>query len=349
MMEYKKILVPLDMPIEKAIEVLDKGSMQLVLVVDADNRLRGTVTDGDVRRAILKHIRFDIPVSEIMNSAPYTAHISASREELVEAMLHRSFKHIPLLDDDGRVAGLSLLDEMFKTPSIENMAFIMAGGLGSRLRPLTDEVPKPMLKVGNKPILETILGQLRACGFHKAMLCVNHKAEVIRDYFSDGKKVAIDIEYLLESEKLGTAGALGLLPRIPEQPVLVMNGDILTKVNFNHLLDFHKKGGHDATVCIKQIEYGIPYGVVKVENQRIVEIQEKPRMHYFIAAGIYILSPSAIELIEKGKFLDMPHLIQKMIGLGKSVGSFPIHEYWIDIGQISDYNLAVMEHDKHFR
>lgn len=337
---WKEILVSPETSIRKAIHVLDESAKQIVLVVDVNNRLLGTVTDGDVRRSILKGMSLDDAIQKIMNTYPTIARIDESRESILAAMQRKGLHHIPLVDENHCVMGLETLDELIQPCARENRVVLMAGGLGSRLSPLTDECPKPMLKVGNKPLLETILENFIEYGFHRFYISVNHMAEVVKSYFGDGTRWGVDICYLQENQRLGTAGALSLLPKKPTESLLVMNGDLLTKVNFKQLLDFHSGHHAQATMCVREYDFQVPYGVVKIDDHRINSIDEKPIQRFFVNAGIYVLEPEVLDLISPNTYFDMPTLFEKLIGLKNETAAFPIREYWLDIGQLSDYNQA---------
>ncbi len=310
MKDWKKILVVPSASIEEAIRVIDAGAMQIALVVNENHHLLGTVTDGDVRGGILKGLPLSAPVQQIMNPDPTTARFDESKEAILALMKRKKLHQIPVIDEKGEVVGVEILDELIQPQVRDNWVVLMAGGLGSRLRPLTDDCPKPLLKVGSKPIMETILDNFIEYGYRRFFLSVNYKAEMIQDYFGDGSKWGVEIRYLHEKERMGTAGALGLLPEKPLQPILVMNGDLLTKVNFQHLLNFHQEHQAKATMCVREYEYQVPYGVVKIDHQRLVGIEEKPVQHYFVSAGIYVLEPEVLELIPSNAFFDMPTLFQ---------------------------------------
>lgn len=340
MSTWKEVLVLPEVSIREAILVLDESAKQIVLVVDRNNRLLGTVTDGDIRRSILTGISLDDPIQKIMNSDPTVATIDESRESILTAMQRTGLHHIPLVDENHCVIGLETLNELIQSPTKENWVVLMAGGLGSRLSPLTDECPKPMLKVGNKPLLETILENFIEYGFHRFYISVNYMADVVKSYFGDGSRWGVDICYLHEDQRLGTAGALGLLPKKPTEALLVMNGDLLTKVNFKQLLDFHSTHQAQATMCVREYDFQVPYGVVKIDAHRITSIDEKPIQRFFINAGIYVLEPEALDLIPSNTYFDMPLLFNKLIEQQKETVVFPIREYWLDIGQLSDYDRA---------
>jgi NDP-sugar pyrophosphorylase family protein len=216
----------------------------------------------------------------------------------------------------------------------------MVGGLGSRLWPLTENTPKPMLKVGDKPIVQTIIERFCEYGFVNIVMCVNYKSHIIQDYFGDGSEFGVNIEYIFEEERMGTAGALSLLRSIPEGPFFVMNGDLLTNVNFEHLLTYHTESEAYATMCVREYDFQVPYGVVNIEGHNILSIEEKPVHRFFVSAGIYMLSPEAIRHIPENKFYDMPTLFEKLIEYKEKVVSFPIREYWLDIGRIEEYERA---------
>jgi len=334
--------------IREAIRILDKSAMQIVLVVGKSNRLLGTVTDGDIRRGILKGMSLDEPVHRIMNQEPTVASIEESREIILAAMHRTRLRHIPLIDANRCVKGLELLDELIQSHNRENRVVLMAGGLGSRLHPLTDECPKPMLKVGNKPLLETILENFIEYGFCRFYISVNYMADIVKSHFGDGSNWGVDIDYLHEDQRLGTAGALSLLPEKPTESLLVMNGDLLTKVNFKQLLDFHSEHRACATMCVREYDFQVPYGVVKIDDHRIVSIDEKPVQRFFVNAGIYVLEPEALDLISQNTYFDMPTLFEKLIGLKKETTVFPIREYWLDIGHLADYNRANGEYQDIF-
>ena len=253
MRDWKKILVSPSTPILQAIKIIDASSLQIALVVDERNHLQGTVTDGDIRRGILKGVSLESPVHNVMNSSPVTARLNDGSENILSVMKIKELRQIPVLDDEGSVTGVEFLEQLIQPRRRDNLIVLMAGGVGSRLRPLTDECPKPLIKVGSKPILETILDNFIEYGFHRFYLSVNYKAEMLKDYFQDGSRWGVEINYLHEDKAMGTAGPLGLLPDSPDQPILVMNGDLLTKVNFQQLIDFHQEHASDATMCVPRV------------------------------------------------------------------------------------------------
>jgi dTDP-glucose pyrophosphorylase len=348
MRDWKKILVFSSTPILQAIKIIDESSLQIALVVDGQNRLEGTVTDGDIRRGIMKGISLDSPVGQVMNPSPVTARLNDGRENILAIMKMKDLRQIPVLDGEGCVTGIQFLEELIQLRKRENWVVLMAGGMGSRLRPLTDDCPKPLLTVGSKPILETIIENFIEYGFHRFYLSVNYKAEMLKDHFRDGSRWGIEIIYLHEDKPMGTAGPLGMLPDDPSQPVLVMNGDLLTKINFQQLLDFHHEHGADATMCVREYSFQIPYGVAKLEKHKLLDIVEKPVQKYFVSAGIYVLEPKTLKMLPKGSYIDMPELFKTFIAKGMDVTTFPIREYWLDIGRIEDLERAKGEYPEVF-
>jgi NDP-sugar pyrophosphorylase family protein len=218
------------------------------------------------------------------------------------------------------------------------------------LRPLTDHLPKPLLKVGNKPILENILDQFIASGFHDFYISIHYKSEMVKKHFGDGSNWNVSIKYIHEEEPLGTAGGLGLLPSdLPKLPILMMNGDLLTKIDFDKLLNFHLETGDDATMCVREYDFQVPYGVIKADGRHIVSIQEKPIQNFFVNAGVYVLNQSILDIVDGVNYLDMPELLEKIIKGSGRVNMFPVHEYWLDIGQIEQFDQAQQDSIKLFK
>lgn len=348
MHKWKQSLVRGSTTIRDTIRTIDASSMQIALVVDEASRLIGTVTDGDVRRAILRGASLEEPVESIMNSQPTTATINEASESIFLLMRQKQLHQIPILDEEGRLAGVEIIDELLQPAYRANPVVIMAGGLGSRLSPLTDECPKPMLRVGNKPILETILESFIEYGFSQFHFSVNYRADVVKEYFDDGSAWNVQIHYIEENRRLGTAGALSLLDPAPQLPLIVMNGDLLTKINFQHLLDFHSGHNAVATMCVREYEQQIPYGMVSVDGHHLVGIKEKPAQKFFVNAGIYVLNPGAFEYLPPASAIDMPDLFNRIVEDGRQAAVFPLREYWLDIGRIDDLERARNEYEGKF-
>jgi dTDP-glucose pyrophosphorylase len=344
MKNWKTVAVPPDTPLEAAIAALDKGGLGIVLVTAADDLLLGTVTDGDVRRALLRHKAMDTPVSEIMCVTPQVADLNWSREKLLAAMESTRLMQLPVVEAGRRVVGIETLHDMLGHGRLDNPVFLMAGGFGKRLYPLTQDCPKPMLKVGDKPILELILQGFADAGFHRFYISTHYLPEVIRDHFGDGSRWNVSVQYVHEDAPLGTGGALGLLPHDEiDQPLFLMNGDLLTRVDYRSLLDFHERHEGSATLCVREYEHQIPYGVIQSDGNRIKAIVEKPVQRHFISAGIYLLSPELVRRVAPGERIDMPTLLEREIGAGRDVNMFPVHEYWLDIGRMDDFQRAQQE------
>jgi len=343
MKSWQKILIAPDTSIRNTIEVIDASAMQIALVLDSDRRLLGTITDGDIRRGILKGLSLDDSARLIMNPSPVVAMTNDSRDTILATMRTRKIHQIPVVDGSGRLVGVEFLDELLQPSVRENTVVLMAGGLGSRLMPLTSDCPKPLLKIGSKPILEIILENFIEQGFCRFFISVNYKAEMIEAYFGDGSRFGVEIRYLREAERMGTAGALSLLPDSIDRPLLVMNADLLTKVNFGHLLNFHTEHNAKATLCVRDFDYQIPYGVVRIDKHRLTAIEEKPVHQCFVNAGIYVLEPEMLSFLPRNTFFDMPSLLGKLIEENHETAVFPVREYWLDIGRMSDFEQANYE------
>ncbi len=330
------------------LKIIDKSSKQLVLVVDDNKKLLGTVSDGDVRRAILKNVSLDSVIKDIYFRSPAVANINDSKDKIINICIAKKIHQIPIVDNDLNLVGLEVLDELICKGTKENKVILMVGGLGRRLKPLTDNTPKPMLHVGGKPILETIIEKFSDYGFINIILCVNYKSNIIQDYFGNGSELGVNIEYIFENKRMGTTGALSLLKDKPKEPFFVMNGDLLTNINFEHLLDYHLENNSVATMCVREYDFQVPFGVIELENGNIKSIEEKPTHNFFVNAGIYMLSPGIIDYIPKNEFYDMPTLFEKIIELNKNTISFPIREYWLDIGRLEEFEKANHEYDDFF-
>ena len=340
---WKQIAIPPDANVRQAMETIDRGAKQIALVIEDACHLSGTITDGDIRRALLKGRQLDDPVAEIMNPNPVTGLVEEDRRIWQRTMQRHSLRHLPILDKRGCV--VDLVEYLVPTePSRTTPVIIMAGGLGSRLHPLTENLPKPLIQVGPKPVLETIIENFAEQGFENIHLCLNYKGDMIRDYFGDGERLGVHIGYIREDRRLGTAGALSLLPDRPAEPIIVMNGDLLTKVDFVRLLEFHNKQEFVATMAVREYSHQIPYGVLRIgDGYRIQQLTEKPVERHYVNAGIYVLSPEALQLVPEQKFYDMPTLFQRLMDMQRPVGSFPLRDYWIDIGRIEDLERASAE------
>lgn len=329
---------------EKALQVLDQAGLRMVLVVDAADRLLGVMTDGDVRRALLRRVDFAAtPVSDVMQRHPVTAVIDTPRDALIALMEKHSILHIPILDREGRLQRLETYQHLSHPTQRENWVFLMAGGFGKRLAPLTNDRPKPMLSVGGKPMLETILDGFIAAGFNRFYISVFYLAEQIKAHFGDGSKWNVTIRYVEESEPLGTGGALGLLPDIANLPLIMMNGDIITQLDYNAMLEFHERQAGEITMGVRIYEMQVPFGVVEGSDFRVSGIVEKPSHRFMVNAGVYVVSPQFVARAQPLRRVDMPELVQNVLDAQNTVSMFPIHESWLDVGRHEDFERAQIE------
>jgi len=339
MPNYHKILLESDDTIFKTLKILDETSLQIALITDKNMKLLGTVTDGDIRRGFLKGLKFDDKIELVMNKTPITAPGDISRSQALAIMQKRQIHQLPVIDANGNLVGLHL-DNSLQAVRLENEVVLMAGGAGKRLNEMTENCPKPMLKIGAKPILETIIDNFTEAGFYKFTISLGYLGNMISDYFGDGSKWGVNIDYITETVPLGTAGALSLLKKRPSMPFIIMNGDLLTRVDFKSLLQFHSEQKSIATMCVRGFEHNIPYGVVKTVDHVITSLQEKPIQSLLVNAGIYVLEPKCLDYVPSGKFFNMTSLFEKLIDEKKKPAAFPIHEYWIDIGQPEEFSRA---------
>ena len=348
--ENLNMLVRSEDTLRRVIEVIDEAAIQIALVVDQQGKLLGTVTDGDIRRGIMRGVTLEHAIKKVMNPRPITAPADTPPGELMALMTSLSVKQIPLLDGQGRVVGLEQFDHLLEGPVIkDNPVVILAGGEGSRLRPLTENTPKPLLTVGGHPMLELILTQLKAHGFYRFHISVNYLGKQIEEYLGDGSRYGVSIQYLWETEPLGTAGPLALVSNPSQLPCIVLNGDLLTRVNFERMLDFHTEGGANFTIGVKEQSTQLPFGVVVTQGERVVEFKEKPEETRLINAGVYVINQDVTDMVPEGSFFNMNELIEKAITHPeKRVNAFLIHEYWMDIGTGPDYQQAQWDFPVHF-
>ncbi len=347
MEEWENTLVPPNLPIDKVIEVIDRNSQQIAVVTDEERKLLGTVTDGDIRRGILKGISLSSPVSQIMNPHPITIPKMNDRKSIMAILRANKIRHLPVIDEARRVIGVERLEEQMDDPH-SNWVVIMAGGRGKRLEPLTDHCPKPMLKIGEKPILQTILEQFVRQEFTRFCISVHYESAQIKDFFGDGSKLGAEIYYIDEEKRMGTAGSLSLFPFEAKEPILVVNGDILTKLDFAQLLGFHADHQAKATIAVTTYGFQIPYGLIKANHDYLVGFEEKPVFASFINAGIYVLNPEVLHFVPQNSYFDMNDLFQILIQNEEPVCIFPVREYWADVGEIKSFDQACREYDSQF-
>ena len=335
---WKSLSLAVDGTIKDAICILDKESQKIVLIIDNDDKLIGTVTDGDIRRGILNKIGLNNCITDVMQKSPLYAYDTDSDDFVTVLMKKNGIYNIPILDSSDTVVGLKTL----KNGKKDNVIFIMAGGFGKRLLPLTSKTPNPLLSVGGKPILERVIEGFIKAGFYNFYISVHYKAEMLKEYFEDGSKWGVSIKYINENKPLGTAGSLGLLPKdeVSNLPIIITNGDLITELDYESLLDFHKEHNSKATMCVREYDYQVPYGIVNIEEYKLKSIVEKPVHRFFINAGIYVIESSIVNTLKVNSYIDMTTLIDSQIEKGERVMTFPLHEYWIDIGLVKEFNKA---------
>lgn len=326
--------------IKDAVNIIDASDGQIALVVDDNYKLLGTVTDGDVRRALLKNVPFDGHVGDIMCRSFRYLTVGATNSDALTFMRRHMIHQVPIIDGKQEIIGLVLLNDLIKSINRSNPVVIMAGGEGKRMRPLTENCPKPMLRLGGKPLLEIIIDNCIKSGFENFYISVNYLKSHIQEHFGDGKSLNINIHYLEEDFPLGTAGALSMLPQRPTEPFLVLNGDVLTRVDYGRLLDSHFENKSKATICVREYQTQIPFGVVEINGSCVSSIVEKPLLSKYINAGIYVLDPDVLGMIPRNNYFDMPQLIEALVSKKENVSAFPVHEYWLDLGHPEALELA---------
>jgi len=333
---WRNAILPEASTIKNVVENLDRVAIQIVLILDDAGRLIGTVTDGDVRRGLLRGLDLESPATEIIQRKPMVVKPGASRHEIQSLMSASKIHQIPIVDGDGMVVGLHFWDSPAGSKR-ENIFVIMAGGTGTRLMPHTEKIPKPMLPVAGKPMLENIINHAKADGFFNFVIAIRHLGDVVEDYFSSGDRFGVNIEYIREDFPLGTAGALSLLNPLPDSPFIISNCDIITEVDYGKLLGFHIENDADATMAVNTFEWKHPFGVVETSGITITEIVEKPVVHTNVNAGVYVLNPATIECVEKGTPLNMTTLFNLLRVRGFRTVAFTIHERWSDVGSIDSW------------
>lgn len=348
MNQWRDLLVEPTTSIREAMEVIDRTGAQIALVVDDRLRLLGTFSDGDARRALLRGLALTDPVAQGMHTTPTTVLETTSQGEVLAMMQRSGLQQLPITGSGGAVVGLALLRDYLQSKPRSNWIVVMAGGLGERLQELTKVTPKPMLKVGPRPLLETTVLNFAAQGFQRFYLAVNYKADQIQSYFGDGSQWGVEIRYLREDRRMGTAGALSLLPELPDEPVLVTNADLLIKENFSQMLEAHATFGAHATMGVRRYEMQVPFGVVQVQDGVIKHIHEKPVQSYMVSAGVNVLTTQVLQLVPHGQFMDMPTLLERAIEKKLTVRSHAINGYWLDIGRLPDFERANLDFDEVF-
>jgi len=347
--DLDKYIIQPQHSIKDAMKIIDENKSGTVFVIDSDKRLMGSLTDGDIRRGFLSGENVDSSVAKVMFKNATFVKENFLLEEVKKLLREKQIKVIPVTDDNHRLVSVITNPPVrLNNQQIDNYVILMVGGEGKRLLPLTNDVPKPLLEVGGKPILQIIMERLAANGFKNVILCTMHKAEAIERFCGNGEQFGLSISYFKEEEKLGTIGAVKYLESKLTEPFLVMNGDLLTLVNYKGVLEYHIQNLGDLTVCSKEFSYNIPYGVLEVSGMEIRAVSEKPSYSYRVSAGIYAVNPTILDYIPKGQYFDITDLMSKVLNNKKRLITFPIGEYWLDIGLPNDYKQANLDFLDHF-
>lgn len=338
--DWRKTLLPSSTVLKQAIRCLDESAMRIVLIVDSESKLLGTVSDGDIRRGLLRGLDLESPVSRIIQKNPMVVTPIIERSLVLQLMTANKIQQIPVVDEKRHVVGLHLWDEVTLNPARQNLMVIMAGGLGRRLRPLTESCPKPMIPVAGRPMLEHIIERAKSEGFSQFVLAIHYLGKVIENHFGDGKKLGVKIKYLKENKPLGTAGALCLLNPMPQAPLIVTNGDVMADIRYGEMIDFHVKHHADATMAVRVHEMKHPFGVVRIQGLEIIGFEEKPVNRSHINAGVYAFSPEVLKILKPEESIDMPALFQRLKEKSKRIVAYPMHEPWLDVGEPKNLKKA---------
>jgi dTDP-glucose pyrophosphorylase len=349
MKNWQTTLIRPDTTLRQALSAIDAAGRQMAIVVDESGRLVGTLSDGDIRRWLIGGGTIDQLAGEVCNRQPTTAPRTASPTELMAMMRARGVHQMPVVDETGHVVGLSTVDDFLQYPDREELVVVMVGGLGSRMGALTQATPKPMLPVGDKPVLQVIVEQFRQQGFRNFCFAINYLGDQIVSHFGDGSRFDVRIDYLREEKRMGTAGALSLLPPGITTPIVVANGDLLLREDFSRALDRHIEAEADATVMVRDYQMQVPFGVISETDGMIREIVEKPVHTFKVNAGVYFLNPCVLPLVPANSFYDLPDLFNTCVSAGMHTAAHSVTGYWIDIGQVADYERAQREYDEAFR
>lgn len=349
--DLKNFIIHEKASIIQALEMINENLKGTVVVVDRDGRIKGTLTDGDIRRALLKGVTINESIESIYCKNCKYINEAYDGDYINLLMEVDKIKLIPVVDMDNKVVNIISSDDFtgIANPTKANYVLIMAGGLGSRLKPLTDDIPKPMLKIGDKPILEILIDQFKQKKFKKILISVNYKADIIENYFQSGQGFNMDINYIRENKRMGTAGAIKLAEKYLKEPFVVINGDIVTNANFENILEYHIKNNFDITIGTRLYDMQVPYGVLNLDDICVTSLEEKPIVNFTVSGGIYVLNPSVMKHIPEDAYFDMTDLINCLLAEKGRIGSFPIEEYWMDIGQVKDYYKANEDMHKIFK
>ncbi|PCI02470.1 MAG: alcohol dehydrogenase [Hyphomicrobiales bacterium] len=344
--QIEKVLLLADQPMRAAIEAIDSSGLKIAIIVDTNRQLLGMVTDGDIRRTLLTGRGLETPICEFMNTTPHTAFIGSERSVLLSRLRQEQILHMPLVDSEGVVHDLAYLPMLEQQPNRENEVVIMAGGLGTRLQPLTEKIPKPLVSVGGRPLIDTIIDRLVSQGLTQITLCVNYLGHLLKEHLGDGSRYGANVMFVHENKRMGTAGALSLLERRPKVPFFVMNGDILTSVDLMAMHDFHQESGAKATMAVNNFSHEVPFGVVELSGKRITSLREKPQYNYLVNAGIYLFDPEVLDYMPSDEFYEMNSFFDRLIEVNVPVVAFPLREHWLDIGRPDDLERANITYDE---
>jgi len=337
---WRRAILPATATIQQAISNLDQVAIKIILVVNEAGELEGTISDGDIRRGLLKGLDLNSPITNVIYRNPLVVPPEMTREMVKQLMVANKIQQIPAVDEHHHVLGLHLWDEIATLTTRSNLMVIMAGGMGTRLRPHTENCPKPLLQVAGKPMLEHIIDRAKLEGFSHFVLAIHYLGHMIEEHFGNGESLGVRIDYLREQSPLGTAGALGLLNPRPETAFVVTNGDVITDIRYGEMLDFHIRHDAVATMAVRVHEWQHPFGVVQTKGVEIVGFQEKPVARSHINAGVYALEPDALSVLSAETHCDMPALFERLQAQAKRTVAYPMHEPWLDVGRPHDLAAA---------
>lgn len=329
---FCNVIVAENSSLKEVLRLLGDSPIRMAIVLNASSQVSGIITDGDVRLGLLSGATLDTHAFEVMNTDFVFIGPESSAADASLILRRKGISHLPVIDDDKRLVGLFAAAAISKTTLIDNWVVIMAGGRGERLRPITDKIPKPLVKVAGKTLIDLVLEKCETEGFHHFFVSVNYLGDMIQSHLTTVKSDLVEIQFLREEAPLGTGGSLTLLPEIPSKPVLIMNSDVLHSVDLRKLIDFHESEESQITVCGRHFQTQIPFGVLESKDSKLISITEKPTYSHLVNAGIYVISPEVLQLLKKNVYADMPDLLSRAIGNGMKVSVFPVHEFWLDVG-----------------
>ena len=337
---WRRVILPVNATIGQAIHNLNEVPVKIVLIVNEAGIFQGTISDGDIRRGLLKGLTLDSPLITIIHHGALVVPPELGRDLVMQLMIANKIQQIPVVDEHHHVVDLHLWDAITSLPTRSNLMVIMAGGMGTRLRPYTENCPKPMLSVAGKPMLEHIIGRAKVEGFKHFVIAVHYLGHMIEEYFGDGESLGVQIDYLREELPLGTAGALSLIKQLPNTPFVVTNGDVITDIRYGELLDFHIRYAAAATMAVRVHEWKHPFGVVQTQGVEIVGFEEKPSARSHLNAGVYALDPIALSFLTTNEHCDMPTLFERLQIKKNLTVAYPMHEPWLDVGRPDDLIAA---------